>query len=131
MPNQNIFVCLLKYLQTTVRYYLSYFTFPLYSFEGLSLDVLFCLHLCGNPNKNLSPGSEQQKLTQRAGDDVHFVHDAVAVADAAAARAVQPHRVHLVHEVQGAKLVRHVAHLLQRAHGTCRTEKIAFLLFSM
>jgi len=51
-------------------------------------------------------------FTKCAGDDVHLVHDPVAVADAPAPRPVQAHRVHLVHKRDGAKLVGNITHLL-------------------
>ena len=57
--------------------------------------------------------------TERAGDHVHLVHDAVALADAGTVLAVQTHRMHLVDERQRAVRMRDVAQLLERADRAC------------
>ena len=52
---------------------------------------------------------DAEGLGQRAVDDVDAVHDAVALGEPAAARAVHADRVHLVEVGQGAVFLRQVA----------------------
>lgn len=64
------------------------------------------------------PPPRLNSLTKRPGNDVHLVHDAIAISNAAPSGAVQAHSVNLVHEGDRAKLVSDVTHLLERTHST-------------
>lgn len=62
-----------------------------------------------------------KSLTQSPGDDVDLVHDIVSLADASSMGPVQAHSVNLVHKRQRSVAMSHVAQLLQRTYGTCRS----------
>lgn len=56
--------------------------------------------------------------TKSPGNDVHFWHDSVPIADPSAVSPVQPHGMDLIHEGDCSKLMGHITQFLQWTHSS-------------